>query len=110
LKISPLANDEPRRIDQVGCQNLGIILAIVGNILYFISVVIRQAVDLEYETVRVSDVIVPKDHRDVDEETAYETARLGRNGVHTPREPVSDRMLAELEAAGDAMLGSELRP
>jgi hypothetical protein len=43
-------------------------------------------------------------------EQAYETARLGRNGVHTAREWVSDRMLAELEAAGDAMLGSELRP
>ena len=34
---------------------------------------------------------------------AYETARLGRNGVHTTRDLVSPKMLAELEAAGDAM-------
>ena len=34
---------------------------------------------------------------------AYETARLGRNGVHTPRHRVSAEMLIELEAAGDAM-------
>ena len=34
---------------------------------------------------------------------AYETARLRRNGVHTARERVSARMLAELEAIGDAM-------
>ena len=34
---------------------------------------------------------------------AYETARLRRNGVHTARELVSARMLAELEATGDAM-------
>jgi len=34
---------------------------------------------------------------------AYETARLGRNGVHRPRDQVSAAMLAELEAAGDAM-------
>jgi hypothetical protein len=34
---------------------------------------------------------------------AYEAARLRRNGVHTARDRVSARMLAELEAAGDAM-------
>ena len=34
---------------------------------------------------------------------AYEAPRLGRNGVHTPRDLVSAEMLAELEAAGDAM-------
>ena len=34
---------------------------------------------------------------------AYEIARLGRNGVHTARDRVSAAMLAELEAAGDAM-------
>jgi len=34
---------------------------------------------------------------------ACEIARLGRNGVHTPRDRVSAKMLAELEAAGDAM-------
>ena len=34
---------------------------------------------------------------------AYEAARLGRNGVHTTRDRVSAEMLAELEAAGDAM-------
>ena len=34
---------------------------------------------------------------------AYETARLRRNGVHTARELVSAKMLAELEATGDAM-------
>jgi len=34
---------------------------------------------------------------------AYETARLGRNGVHTPHDLVRRKMLAELEAAGDAM-------
>jgi hypothetical protein len=34
---------------------------------------------------------------------AYETARLGRNGVHPTRDLVSAEMLAELEAAGDAM-------
>jgi hypothetical protein len=34
---------------------------------------------------------------------AYETARLRRNGVHTSPDRVSARMLAELEAAGDAM-------
>ena len=34
---------------------------------------------------------------------AYETARLRRNGVHTARDLVSAAMLAELEAAGDAM-------
>jgi hypothetical protein len=34
---------------------------------------------------------------------AYEAARLGRNGVSTARELVSATMIAELEAAGDAM-------
>ena len=34
---------------------------------------------------------------------AYETARLGRNDVHPPRDQVSAEVLAELEAAGDAM-------
>jgi hypothetical protein len=34
---------------------------------------------------------------------AYETVRLGRNGVHTPRDLVPREFLAELEAAGDAM-------
>jgi hypothetical protein len=34
---------------------------------------------------------------------AYETACLGRNGVHTRCDWVSARMIAELEAAGDAM-------
>jgi hypothetical protein len=34
---------------------------------------------------------------------AYETARLGRNGVQTDRELVSAEMLAELEATGEAM-------
>ena len=34
---------------------------------------------------------------------AYETARLGRNGVQTARELVSATMLAELEAIGNAM-------
>ena len=34
---------------------------------------------------------------------AYETARLGRNGVHPSRGRVSAEVLAELEAAGDAM-------
>ena len=34
---------------------------------------------------------------------AYETVRLGRNGVHTARDRVSAEMLVELEAAGDAM-------
>ena len=34
---------------------------------------------------------------------ACEIARLRRNGVHTARDRVSARMLAELEAAGDAM-------
>ena len=34
---------------------------------------------------------------------AYETVRLRRNGVHTARDRVSAEMLAELEAAGDAM-------
>ena len=34
---------------------------------------------------------------------AFETARLRRNGVHTARDLVSAEMLAELEAAGDAM-------
>ena len=34
---------------------------------------------------------------------AYETTRLGRNGVHTARDRVVAKMLAELEAAGDAM-------
>ena len=33
----------------------------------------------------------------------FETARLRRNGVHTARELVSAKMLAELEATGDAM-------
>ena len=34
---------------------------------------------------------------------AYETARLGRNGIHPSRGRVSAEVLAELEAAGDAM-------
>ena len=34
---------------------------------------------------------------------AYETARLRRNGVLTTRDLVSAEMLAELEAAGEAM-------
>ena len=34
---------------------------------------------------------------------AYEAAHLGRNGVHPTRDLVSAEMLAELEAAGDAM-------
>jgi hypothetical protein len=34
---------------------------------------------------------------------AYETARLGRNGVHRLRDRVSAEMSIELEAAGDAM-------
>ena len=34
---------------------------------------------------------------------AFETTRLGRNGVQTARELVSAEMLIELEAAGDAM-------
>ena len=34
---------------------------------------------------------------------AYEITCLRRNGVQTARELVSARMLAELEAAGDAM-------
>ena len=34
---------------------------------------------------------------------AYEAARLGRNGVHPSRGRVSAEVLAELEAAGDAM-------
>ena len=34
---------------------------------------------------------------------AFETKRLGGNGVHTTRELVSAKMLAELEADGDAM-------
>ena len=34
---------------------------------------------------------------------AYETARLGRNGVHPSRGRVSAEVLADLEAAGDAM-------
>ena len=34
---------------------------------------------------------------------AYETTRLGRNGVHTARELVSAAVLTELEAIGDAM-------
>jgi hypothetical protein len=34
---------------------------------------------------------------------AYETTRLGRNGVHTAPELVSAEMLAELEATGEAM-------
>ena len=34
---------------------------------------------------------------------ACETARLGRNGVHRPRDRVSAEMLIELEATGDAM-------
>jgi hypothetical protein len=34
---------------------------------------------------------------------AYESARLRRNGVHTTRDRVFAKMLAELEAAGDAM-------
>ena len=34
---------------------------------------------------------------------AYDTARLGRNGVHPSRGRVSAEVLAELEAAGDAM-------
>ena len=34
---------------------------------------------------------------------AYETARLGRNGVRTTRNRVSAETLFELEAAGEAM-------
>jgi hypothetical protein len=34
---------------------------------------------------------------------AFETTRLGRNGVQPTRELVSATMLAELEAIGDAM-------
>lgn len=34
---------------------------------------------------------------------AYQSARLRRNGVHAARCRVSVEMLAELEAAGDAM-------
>jgi len=34
---------------------------------------------------------------------AYETARLGRSEVHATRDRVFAEMLAELEAAGDAM-------
>ena len=34
---------------------------------------------------------------------AYETAHLGRNGLHPARNRVSAEMLFELEAAGDAM-------
>ena len=34
---------------------------------------------------------------------AYETASLRRNGVHTTRDRVFAEVLAELEAAGDAM-------
>ncbi len=34
---------------------------------------------------------------------AYDTARLGRNGVHPSRGRVSAEVLAELEAAGYAM-------
>jgi len=34
---------------------------------------------------------------------AYDAARLGRNGVHTPRDLVRRKMLAELEATGYAM-------
>jgi hypothetical protein len=34
---------------------------------------------------------------------AVETGRLRRNGVHTARDRVFAKMLAELEAAGDAM-------
>ena len=34
---------------------------------------------------------------------AYETAHLGRNDVHRPRDLVSTKMLAEPEAAGEAM-------
>jgi hypothetical protein len=34
---------------------------------------------------------------------AYEAGRLGRNGVHPSRDLVSAAMLAELEAAGEAM-------
>ena len=34
---------------------------------------------------------------------AYEAARLRRNSVHTARDRVSARMLAQLEAVGDAM-------
>ena len=34
---------------------------------------------------------------------AYETARLRRNGVRSTPELVSAKMLAELEATGDAM-------
>jgi hypothetical protein len=34
---------------------------------------------------------------------AYETTRLGRNGLRQTRELVSVEMLGELEAAGDAM-------
>ena len=34
---------------------------------------------------------------------AFEVARLGRNGVHTPRDLVRRKMLAELEVTGYAM-------
>ena len=34
---------------------------------------------------------------------AYETARLGRNGVHTTCDRAFARVLAKLEAVGDAM-------
>jgi hypothetical protein len=34
---------------------------------------------------------------------AYETARLGRNGVHATRDQALNQVLVELEAAGDAM-------
>ena len=34
---------------------------------------------------------------------AYETACLGRNGVQTTRDLVRGKILAELEAAGEAM-------
>ena len=44
-----------------------------------------QAPDLNYETVRVSDVIVPKDHREVNEETASRIANSMRaHGVFGP--------------------------
>jgi hypothetical protein len=36
-------------------------------------------------------------------DNAYDTARLGRNGVHPDPERVFAEMLAELEAIGDAM-------
>ena len=44
-----------------------------------------QALDLDYETVRVSDVIVPGDHREVDEEVASRIANSIRaNGLLHP--------------------------